>query len=448
MTKSLSPFRHVAGSCLILLSLVLPAHTQQSTVDRQSAPADQDQQPEKLTWENLESRVSQFYEQNGLDGAILVTRNGEIVLSAGYGKANREKNIDNTADTIFAIGSCPIDFTHAAILLLKDRGKLDLNDPITRFFENVPEDKQAITIRHLMTGGSGLPDFHDIPTDENPDHTYIDRDEAVRRIFAQTLLFKPGEGSAHSHSAWGLLAAIVEIQSGQTYAEFTREHLFEPAGMKDTGFFGEELPEERVAVGYGYRDSSDPNSPPHWGQTSWLVMGSGGQVATMPDIHRWEIAIRSGKILSAESTEQFLAMSGVSSDGDMFGFEFCHSHNPESLFLLISNSMSSQEERQAFNEMAQQLNALVNPPPPYSLGISMSVGPEGVIIQEVVPGSAAEASGLKSGDVLLSAGGVELGQNISAVLREYLAEGKVIKFKVRRDGQEMELSVTPKKRDD
>lgn len=160
---------------------------------------------ESLTWENLESQLDEWAASNDFDGAILVTRNGEITLKKGWGKSNREKDFSNGPDTIFAIGSCPVDFTHAGVLLLQDQGKLDLNDPITRFFENVPEDKKAITIRHLMTGASGLPDFHDIPTDENPDHSWIDREEAVRRILGQKLLFEPGKGNEHSHSAWGLL---------------------------------------------------------------------------------------------------------------------------------------------------------------------------------------------------------------------------------------------------
>ena len=171
---------------------------------------------------------------------------------------------------------------------------------------------KSITIRHLMTGRSGLPDFHDIPSDDNPDHTWIDRDEAVKRIFAQKLLFAPGEGPRHSHSAWGMLAAIIEVVSGQSYPQFTKERLFEPAGMKDTGFFGDQIPEDRIAVGYGFKKSSEPNSPPNWGKTSWLVMGSGGQVSTLSDMLRWETIMKSGEILSPESKKLYLG----GGDGD------------------------------------------------------------------------------------------------------------------------------------
>ncbi|MEM7314826.1 MAG: serine hydrolase domain-containing protein [Planctomycetota bacterium] len=287
-----------------------------------------------ITWDSLESDLTAAA-KDGLTGAALVTRRGKVVLHQAFGLANRAKKIPNKPDTVFAIGSAPIDFTHASLLILKDQGKLKFTDPITKYFDNVSDDKKAITIRHLMTGRSGLPDFHDLPTDKEPDHSWIDRDEAVRRIMNQKLLFKPGEGDRHSHSAWGLLAAIVEIASGQSYQKFTRVNLYKPAGMKDTGFFGDEVPESRIAVGYGFRKSTEPNAPPHWGKTSWLVMGSGGQISTLSDLYRWEVAIRAGKIMSPESTKSFVGMGNrVSADGDMYGFEFMHSHDPECMFMI------------------------------------------------------------------------------------------------------------------
>ncbi len=422
-----------------------------NTFEATGQTAAHEQSGEALTWENIEPRLDEWAASNAFDGAILVTRGGEIVLNKGWGKSNREAKIANGPETIFAIGSCPIDFTHAGILLLKDQDKLDLNDSITKFFENVPDDKKSITIRQLMTGASGLPDFHDIPTDENPDHSWIDRDEAVRRIFVQKLLFEPGAGREHSHSAWGLLAAIIEIASDQSYQDFSRENLYKPAGMKDTGFFGDELDKQRVAVGYGFRKTSEPNSPPHWGQTSWLVMGSGGQVSTLADIYRWELAIRNGKVLSPESTKSFLAMAGgESADGDMFGFEFRHSHDPDSLFLLISNSMDARSKRQSFDQISRLIFQLVNPqsaPAPYSIGIAMGVSDEGIFIQQVMEASAAEEAGLLVGDRLVSAGGVDFNGDPSIMLRKYLVDGTPIELKIQRGSNELDIKLVPRLRE-
>ncbi len=313
-----------------------------------------------ITWENLSQSMEQAA-QAGFEGGVLVSRGGKIVFEQAYGYANRARKIKNTPNTVFAIGSAPIDFTHAGILLLIDRGNVSFDDTVSDYFANVPEDKRGITIKHLMTGQSGLRDFHDIPSDKNPDHSWIDRDEAVRRIMQQKLLFVPGKGRRDSHSAWGLLAAVIEIASKQTYPEFTREHLFEPAGMKDTGFFGDPIDEDRIAVGYGSQKASEPNSPPHWGQTSWLVMGSGGQVSTLADMYRWKVAMRNGSILSPQSAKIYLGNGdGLSQDGDMFGFEFMHSKNPDQLFMILSNTVATRQDRRAFDRLGRRLHALVS----------------------------------------------------------------------------------------
>lgn len=411
-----------------------------------------------ITWENLADSMKQA-ESEGFEGALLVTRNGQIVFEKGFGLANREMNIKNNINTVFGIGSQPIDFTHVAILLLKDRGKLELSDPITKYFPNVPEDKQQITIEHLMTGRSGFPDFHDRPSDENKDHTWIDRDEAVRRMLENKLLFEPGKGESHSHSAWGMLAAIVEIVSGESYQAFTTKNLFEPAGMVDTKFYGNPVPVERIAVGYGELKSSEPNSPPHWGKTSWLVMGSGGQVSTLPDILRWETAVKEGKILSPESTEAFLQQhKGLAMDGSIYGFEFMHSYDPSSLFLLISNSVESRKKRRNFKELGRRLYPLVNnrqadsggdsqpktANSKFSLGVIMEDSGDGqVVVKQIVPGSAAERDGLQVDDRLISANGQTFEEDSLSVLQPLLQDGKPIKFEVERAGRVTTVTVTP-----
>jgi CubicO group peptidase (beta-lactamase class C family) len=311
-----------------------------------------------ITFENLEDRMA-VEALEGFSGSVLVQRDGEVVLSRGYGWADREHRYPNDEDTIYAIGSTPIDFTKAGILLLAQEGGLRLDDPLARWIENVPEDKRAITIEHLMTGRSGLRDFHDVPGDRDPDHAWIDRDEAVRRVFAGDLLFEPGTSRQHSHSAWVLLAAVIEIASGRTYPEFTRERLFEPAGMSDTRFFGEEYPEERMAIGYGSRSDGDVNAPAYWGPTSWLVMGSGGQVSTVLDLHRWNRTLRGGEILTGDWLERYWSPPGsLLSGGDAYGYEILYTEGPEDLFFLVSHTITPENRRQ-FEQLGRDLADLV-----------------------------------------------------------------------------------------
>src|SRR6516225_5990590 len=407
-----------------------------------SAP---DNSPPTVSWDTLEARLK-WEAGHGFSGVVLVARDGKVVFHEAYGLANREKKIAMRPDTILAIGSTPIDFTKAGILLLADRGNLSLSDAITKYFKNVPEDKRAITIQHLMTGRSGLPNFHELPTDRDPDHGWIDRDEAVRRILNRKLLFEPGQGRRHSHSAWGLLAAILEIVSGQSYPEFTREHLFKPAGMKDTGFFGERFEEERMAVGYGPRKDGEINAPPYWGKTSWLVMGSGGQVSTAMDLWRWVHAVAGGKLLSPESLKQYLGPGqGILAGGDMYGFEIMYAGNSRSCMIVVSNAGSPKSMPQ-FRKLAEDLAALVSDrqAPKFSLGIKLDVQDNGrVKVLEVVPSGAAERDGLRAGDVLLKAGDKLLGENPGMILGALLEKGEAITLEIERGGKLQTLTVKP-----
>lgn len=345
---------HDAGIAVLVVAGLLLSCTGRAD-ERPASP----NEPPPVTWDTLEARMKWEADQ-GFSGVVLVARDGEVVFHKAFGMANREKQIAMRPDTILAIGSTPIDFTKAGILLLAERGKLTLKDPITKYLAGVPDDKKSITLEHLMTGRSGLPDFHELPTDRDPDHGWIDRAEAVRRILNQQLLFPPGTQRRHSHSAFGLLAAILEIVSGQTYQDFTREHLFKPAGMKDTGFFGEKYAEDRMAVGYGPRKDGALNAPPYWGKTSWLVMGSGGQVSTADDMWRWIRAVRGEKLLSKESLKPYVGPGGdgMLIGGDMYGFEIMYAGNPRSFMVVMSNTGSPKRIPQ-LRKLGQELTMLV-----------------------------------------------------------------------------------------
>ena len=294
--------------------------------------------PRGWSWDDLEARLEEA-EEAGFAGTVLAVRDGEVVLHRGFGLADREHGIPNTRRTIYGIGSTPIDFTRAAIFLLEQEGVLSVSDPITRFLPDVPQDQRRITLGHLLRGESGLPNFHHIPgEDADYDLSWIDRETAVRRILDRELLFAPGEGRSHSHSAFVLLAAIVEIASGTSYGDFLESRFFAPAGMERTGFYGSDLglDEREFAVGYGGRSAGEVNSPPHWGPTSWLVMGSGGMVSTPGDMFRWVRAIESGEILAGDALEAYRTR-GVLVGGSDRGFYFLYTVGFDDAVFVASN---------------------------------------------------------------------------------------------------------------
>jgi len=323
----------------------------------QGPPDDLPRRP--VIWEGLAARL-EAEAASGFEGAVLVVRDDAVVLERAFGRANRAQQIPNRSDTIFAIGSTPIDFTRAAVLFLAQVGQLELDAPLARFFEDAPADKRTITLGQLLAGRSGLVDFVDTPEDRDPDHAWIDRAEFLRRVWASRLLFQPGSGEEHSHAAFGVLAAVVEIVSGQSYPEFCEENLFAPAGMLDTGFFGEPIPAERLAIGYGPRQDGEVNAPPFWGKTSWLVMGSGGQVSTLRDLWRWHQALRAGKLLEPEYAARYFGPPGAFlNGGDMYGFEIYYTQGPKTQFFLVTNAAEDRTRRRAVEALANDLAALV-----------------------------------------------------------------------------------------
>ncbi|THH40402.1 serine hydrolase domain-containing protein [Neolewinella litorea] len=308
--------------------------------------------------ERPESAVEYMLDR-GMAGLLYVESDGEVLIEQPFGMANESLGVANDTATIFAIGSRPIDFTVAAILLLDQRGELSLDDTLGVHLQGVPVAKRDITLRHLMTGRSGLPDFFHNESDWDADLQWIGRDEALRRLLDQPLIFPPGTGRAHSHGAYGMLAAIVELVSGQSYMNFLGENFFTPAGMTRTGEYGDRqgFSMQDFAVGGGPQFVGLPNIPPNWGPTSWLIKGSGGMYSTLGDLRRFYALVRGDRVFDEEHSRRFRG-SSVEVDGSMRGFElFSVSEPPGGQVYLFLNRPGDQAERR---KIFRGLEGLVN----------------------------------------------------------------------------------------
>ncbi|HTQ78447.1 MAG TPA: serine hydrolase domain-containing protein, partial [Thermoanaerobaculia bacterium] len=188
----------------------------------------------------------------GYSGSALVAQGGQVVLDKGYGLANREKALPYTNETIFDIASISKQFTAAAIVKLEQEGKLKVEDPISKFFGPVPEDKAPITLHMLLTHTSGMPDV--LGTDE---YEPVSRQEMIRRALAADLVRPPGKKFWYSNAGYSMLAAVVEIASKEPFEKYLTEHLFKPAGMDHTGFHVA----DRERVAHGYTPTGDWGAP-------------------------------------------------------------------------------------------------------------------------------------------------------------------------------------------
>ncbi|MFP4005032.1 MAG: serine hydrolase domain-containing protein [Alphaproteobacteria bacterium] len=270
----------------------------------------------------------------GFSGAVLIADKNGRVHASGYGFADRDAARPNTAGTAFDIGSLSKQFTAAAVLKLSELGKLSVTDTIGGYLPRVPEDKRRITIHHLLTHTSGLPEFHDDPgrSDTHGDFQVMTREEAEQRILNAKLAFTPGEKWRYSNSGYTLLAAIVERVSKQPFETFLQEQLFRPAKMAHTGLYFQGLWDE-ASVAHGYTGASGRGAPVGWTETDelWALIGNGGVVSTIEDLERWDRALRNTSVLSRKSVKLFFTPHARVREGVHYGYGW-----------LVDNSNSSE----------------------------------------------------------------------------------------------------------
>jgi CubicO group peptidase (beta-lactamase class C family) len=238
------------------------------------------------------TRITPF----GFSGTLLVAKGGEIVLNKGYGMAIRSENVHNTSDTVFSTGSITKQFTAAGIMKLEMMGKLRTSDLLSKYFDNVPEDKKDITLHHLLTHTSGVVDW------VGNDYEKAQRDETVRKVLNEPLEFMPGEQFSYSNMGYSVLAAIIEKVSGRAYEEFVHVHIFKPAGMAFTGYRIPEWTNKVVAHWYvGDKDNRTPLEKPY---PYWKLLGNGGILSTTMDMYRWHLALLGVEVLSNEAKKK------------------------------------------------------------------------------------------------------------------------------------------------
>lgn len=255
----------------------------------------------------LYSRIDNHLEsaaKNGFAGAITVIKNGNIVINKGYGLANKNTQTQNNPNTIFDIGSNTKQFTATAILKLIEMGKINENDPLSLFFKNLPTDKQNITLHQLLTHSAGFLESL------GRDFTEISQKDFFEKLWASKLLSEPGEKYSYSNTGYSILGRIIELASGQPYEAFLNEHLFTPAGMKQTGYLLPKWDTKKMSHGYNRNIIETESAITRYqetGDVNWHLKGNGGVNSTQNDMLLWYRALKKNKILTPESFKKLTA---------------------------------------------------------------------------------------------------------------------------------------------
>lgn len=250
---------------------------------------------------SLEAIVQPYVSAKTFMGTVLVARGNDILINKGYGMANLEWDIPNAPSTKFRLGSLTKQFTSASILLLEERGKLKIDDPVKKYMPDAPAAWDKITIFHLLNHTSGIPSFTNFPDYRKFEPFEITPEKEVALFRDKPLEFAPGTKWNYNNSGYVLLGYLIEKISGQSYVSFLKENIFTPLGMKDSGFDSNSEIIPHRASGYTPQNNALVNA----GFIHMSIPFSAGSLySTTGDLLRWEQALFGGKVLSAASLEK------------------------------------------------------------------------------------------------------------------------------------------------
>jgi CubicO group peptidase (beta-lactamase class C family) len=246
----------------------------------------------------MEQVIQTYTANQRFMGAVLVAKGTEVVLTKGYGSANLEWEVPNSPATKFRLGSITKQFTAASILLLQERGKLNVQDPVKKYMADAPAAWDKITIYHVLTHTSGIPSFTSFPEYAKWEPFATTAAEEVAWFRDKPLDFVPGEKWSYSNSGYVLLGYLIEKITGGSYEKFVRENIFTPLGMKDSGYDSNSAVIARRAAGYTAGKNGLENS----GFVNMTIPFSAGALySTTEDLLKWEQGLFGGKLLSAAS---------------------------------------------------------------------------------------------------------------------------------------------------
>jgi D-alanyl-D-alanine carboxypeptidase len=255
-------------------------------------------------------------ERNVPGVAVAVVKNGKVVKKQGYGVASVEFNAPVTAETVFEIGSVSKQMTGAAVMLLVEDGKINLDEKISAYLPGTPEAWKNVTVRNLLTHTSGIKSYTAIGTGFELSKR-LKRDDFIKALSGYPLDFETGARYSYSNSGYNLLGFIIEAASGKSYWEFMRERIFAKLGMTHTFDRDPKYVIKNRAVGYELENGQ------LIGRDYELtdIFAAGAIVSTVEDLIKWDAAWRNDTLLRKESkTEAWKAF--ILSDGKPYPYGF------------------------------------------------------------------------------------------------------------------------------
>jgi CubicO group peptidase (beta-lactamase class C family) len=273
------------------------------------------------TTEGLRKLMDTLYSRGQFNGSILVAVNGRAIFRNGYGESNVGTHEKFSPATISCLASVSKQFTAMAIMMLAEQHKIKYDDPVAQYIREWPAYARGITIKHLLTHTSGIPEVGDLGID----HPGLTNAEVIKTLVNKNdLVFKPGVRYQYSNTGYILLAIIVERITGRSFKDFLTREILIPLKMDHT--FLMDAATERpghLAIGYnGFGKVDDEIS---------LTTGDGGMYSTVDDLLKWDAALYSGKLVKPATLDTAFTPATVQEGKTTYGFGWNITGNKDDL---------------------------------------------------------------------------------------------------------------------
>ena len=351
----------------------------------------------------MEQVVRSYLSNKQFMGSVLVIRDKTVLFNKGYGSADLEWDIPNSPTTKFRIGSLTKQFTAACILLLEERAKLKVDDPIKKYMPDAPATWDKVTIFSLLTHTSGIPNFTEFPDYSATEAIATTPEKLVLRFRDKPLEFQPGEKISYSNSGYVLLGYLIEKISGETYGQFVQDNIFKPLGMQSSGYDSNSEIIAHRASGYAVDKAGVVNA----GYINMTIpFSAGGLYSTTEDLARWEQGLFGGEVLSPISLQKMttpfmhdyafgLAVLNVSGHrviehtGGIEGFNSALAYYPEDkLAVVVLSNLNGQAPLDMANKLAAVAHAekVVLPSERKEVSVTPAILSKYTGVYEVSPG--------------------------------------------------------------
>lgn len=294
--------RHV----LLFLLLCLPLGTFAAATPTDARPLDTHMAS------RIDASVESILQRTGTPGAtVLIAKHGQVIYRHAYGSRSRESRRPTAVNTEYEIGSITKQFTAAAILQLQEAGKLHLDDKLSTYLPTAPHASE-VTLRQLLSHTSGMPEYLDAVDAAKAIEKPANFDRLMSYIAGKPLDFPPGSRWAYSNTGYILAGRVIEVVSHESYWHYLQTHLLDRVGMTHTYTVAEENGLPNMAIGYDREKGQIKPARTIAASVGWAA---GFLVSTVGDLEKWNLALRSGKIV-APADYALMSTSVKTSQGD------------------------------------------------------------------------------------------------------------------------------------